>query len=201
MRPAIDPKLNHLSQDYSVVSVSTMNIVFFTHPDFLGHVSMPRFSRMMEEGMKKRGHKTEVWTPKPRFFKLPVPKAVKKWLGYIDQYVIFPMETRRRLKKWPKNTLFVFTDNALGPWVPLVTHLPHVMHCHDFMAQESALGLVPENPTGWTGKQYQKLIFKGYSKCKNFISGSLNTQNLLHRFLPSKPTRSVLVYNGLNQSF
>ena len=156
MRPAIDPKLNHLSQDYSVVSVSTMNIVFFTHPDFLGHVSMPRFSRMMEEGMKKRGHKTEVWTPKPRFFKLPVPKAVKKWLGYIDQYVIFPMETRRRLKKWPKNTLFVFTDNALGPWVPLVTHLPHVMHCHDFMAQESALGLVPENPTGWTGKQYQK---------------------------------------------
>jgi glycosyltransferase involved in cell wall biosynthesis len=178
-----------------------MNIVFFAHPDFLGHVSMPRFAGMLVQGMRKRGHKTTTWSPTPRFFNLPLPASLKKWLGYIDQYIVFPWEVKRRLKSCPANTLFVFTDNALGPWVHLVADRPHVMHCHDFMAQESALGLIPENPTGWTGKQYQKLIFRGYCKSKNFISGSQNTQNLLHRFLGSKPRRSELVYNGLNQSF
>src|SRR5688572_1117129 len=179
-----------------------MNIVFFTHPDFLGHVSMPRFSGMLEEGMKKRGHKVTAWSPQPRFFHPALPGMMKKWLGYIDQYVVFPIEVRARLKKSPKNTLFVFTDNALGPWVPLVRELPHIIHCHDFMAQESALGLIPENPTGWTGKQYQQMIYRGYCKGKNFICGSQNTRNLLHRFLlPSHPVISELVYNGLNQSF
>ena len=201
MREEIQLGTQHRPPYVSGVPVKTMNIVFFTHPDFLGHVSMPRFSRMLVEGMTKRGHKATIWSPEPRFFDLRFPKAFKKWLGYIDQYIVFPFEVRNRLKLCPADTLFVFTDNALGPWVPLVSRLPHVMHCHDFMAQESALGLVPENPTGWTGRRYQKLIFRGYCKSKNFISGSQNTKNVLERFLTSKPTRSELVYNGLNQSF
>ena len=178
-----------------------MNIVFFAHPDFVGHVSLPRFAGMLVEGMTKRGHRATVWSPKPRFFNLELPNPLRKWLGYIDQYIVFPFEVRNRLKSCTDNTLFVFTDNALGPWVPLVSRLPHVMHCHDFMAQESALGLIPENPTSWTGRLYQKFIFRGYCKSKNFISGSQNTKDTLHRFLPAKPTRSELVLNGLNQPF
>lgn len=178
----------------------TLNIVFFTHPEFLGHVSMPRFSGMLVEGMKKRGHKVQILSPKPRFFNLPF-RGIKKWLGYIDQFIVFPAEVRIRLDKSPQNTLYVFTDNALGPWVHLVADLPHVIHCHDFMAQQSALGLIPENPTRWTGRQYQKLILRGYNQGKNFISGSENTRQILHQFLRSTPTRSVLIYNGLNQSF
>ena len=39
---------NHLSthrrsRNTSYAPVRTMNLVFFTHPDFLGHASMPRF--------------------------------------------------------------------------------------------------------------------------------------------------------------
>ena len=182
-------------------AVRTMSIVFFTHPDFLGHVSMPRFSGMLVDGMKKRGHKVEIWAPKARFFNLPAPKGLKKWLGYIDQYIFFPLETRKRLKSCSHNTLFVFTDHALGPWVPLVANRPHVIHCHDFLAQQSALGEIPDNPTGMTGRYYQKMIHKGYSEGKNFISVSFNTMTMLHRFLPASPEHSEVVYNGLNQSF
>jgi glycosyltransferase involved in cell wall biosynthesis len=201
MKEEIQLGTSHRPPQSSAVSVKTMNIVFFAHPDFLGHVSMPRFAGMLVQGMTKRGHRATVWSPKRRFFNLPFPQILKKWLGYIDQYIVFPFEVRSRLKSCPDHTLFVFTDNALGPWVPLVASRPHVMHCHDFMAQESALGLIPENPTSWTGRLYQKLIFRGYCKSKNFISGSQNTKNILHRFLPAKPTRSELVLNGLNQSF
>ncbi|WP_324672908.1 glycosyltransferase [Hymenobacter sp. GOD-10R] len=183
-----------------------MHLVFFTHPDFMGDqrmpafASMPRFARMLADGMRERGHEVEMWAPKSRFFDLPVTGGPKKWLGYIDQYLVFPAEVRRRLKKYPSDTLFVFADNALGPWVPLVADRPHVMHCHDFMAQRSAQGQIPENPTGWSGQQYQRMIRAGYSKGKHFISVSQKTREELHAFLPTLPLTSEVVYNGLSEA-
>ncbi|MDT0688831.1 glycosyltransferase family 1 protein [Salegentibacter sp. F188] len=178
-----------------------MHIIFFTHPDFLNHQSMPRFTRMLARGMKERGHKIEIWAPKPTAFNLPFPASLKKWLGYVDQYVFFPMEVRGRLKKIKQKTLFVFTDQALGPWIPLVRDRPHIIHCHDFLAQFSAVKQNSENPTGWSGKQYQKMIYRGYTKGKNFISVSRKTKRDLHYFLPANPEISKVVYNGLNRDF
>lgn len=162
---------------------------------------MPRFAGMLAKGMKERGHRTEIWTPKAIAFNLPFPTSLKKWLGYVDQYVIFPKEVRDRLKKINSETLFVFTDQALGPWVPLVTDRPHIIHCHDFLAQFSAVEKNVENPIAWSGKQYQKMIYKGYSKGKNFISVSKKTRKDLHHFLSFNPDVSKVVYNGLNREF
>ena len=178
-----------------------MHLVLFTHAEFLAQQSMPRYAKMIQEGMLKRGHTVEVWTPKSRIYKLPLGKGLKKWLGYIDQFLIFPFEVKNRLKKLPPDTLFVFTDHALGPWVPMVKNKLHIIHCHDFLAQYSALGEIVENPTSWTGCMYQKMIKKGYSKGKNFISVSQNTQSDLHKFLGRIPNVSEVVYNGLNQTF
>lgn len=178
-----------------------MNIVFFAHPDFLGQQSMPRFARMLAAGMKRRGHTSEIVKPNPQFFNTPVPAGMRKWMGYLDQYVIFPLQVKGWLKTYPENTLFVFTDHALGPWIPLVKDRPHIIHCHDFLAQRSALGEIPENPTKFSGRLYQAFIRRGYSKGKNFISVSNKTEKDLHRFLSSPPSLSEVVYNGLNQSF
>ncbi len=160
---------------------------------------MPRFALMLSAGMKERGHQVELWSPHPRFFQVPFPAGMKKWLGYIDQFVVFPEEVRKRLKKCSPDTLFVFTDQALGPWVPLVADRPHVIHCHDFLAQFSALGQIPENPISWTGRHYQSLIRRGYSRGQFFISGSNKTRDDLHQFLPVFPQGSEVVYNGFNQ--
>jgi glycosyltransferase involved in cell wall biosynthesis len=179
----------------------TMNIVFMAHPDFCGHVSMPRFHSMLLEGMRKRGHRVRTLTAKPTFHSLPAPKGLKKWLGYIDQYLIFPTKVKREMKFIPDNTLFVFTDNALGPWVPLAAHMPHVIHCHDFMAQQAEVGEIEEQKLKWTGRQYQRMIRKGYSSGVNFISGSENTRQALLKFLPAPPKMCELVYNGLHTRF
>jgi len=162
---------------------------------------MPRFARMLVEGMRARGHSVEVLSPKPQFHGLPAPGVLKKWLGYLDQYVVFPTEVRKRLKSYSPDTLFVFADQALGPWVPLVADRSHVIHCHDFLALRSALGEIPENPTGWTGRQYQAYIRRGFSRGRYFISVSQKTREDLHRFLRIRPDSSKVVYNGLNQSF
>lgn len=178
-----------------------MRIVFFTHPPFLGSQSMPRFASMLANGMQQRGHEIEVWTPEAYFYQLSAPKSLKKWLGYLDQYIMFPGQVRKRIKSYSSQTLFVFTDHALGPWVPLVANRPHVIHCHDFLAQQSAFGKIKENPTGFTGRLYQKFIRKGYLKGKNFVSVSNKTKQDLQELLTKKPQLSDVVYNGLNRDF
>lgn len=178
-----------------------MKIILFTHPNFLGHQSMPRFANMINKGMKDRGHSVDIWSPKPVLVNLSKYNFFKKWFGYIDQYILFPREVRAKLNEVTNDTLFVFCDQALGPWVPLVKKRYHVIHCHDFLAQKSALGLIAENKTGFTGKIYQRLIQNGYSKGKNFISVSNKTKEDLSNFLESSPLSSHVVYNGLNRSF
>lgn len=176
-----------------------MEIVLFAHPDFLGHQSMPRFANMLAKGLRAQDHQVEIVSPSPRLSRLAGGAAMRKWLGYFDQYFLFPEEFRGKLKCYSASTLFVFADHALGPWVPLVANRPHVIHCHDFLAQSSARGDVPENPLSWTGRQYQSFIRRGYSCGKHFISVSEKTRNDLHHFLPSLPITSEVVYNGFNQ--
>lgn len=178
-----------------------MNIVIFTHPEFLGSQSMPRYAAWLAKGMEDRGHNVRVWTPKARFFNFTSIKALKKWQGYIDQYLIFPNWVKKQLKTSDTDTLYVFSDHALGPWVPLVKNRKHIVHCHDFLAQRSALGEISQNKTGKTGKIYQSFIRQGYSQSKNFISISNKTAQDLHRFLGYVPQVSEVVYNGLVQKF
>ena len=178
-----------------------MNIVFFSHPDFQIHQSMPRYTKMLANGMLERGHTVKICKPKARFNLLPVGSLLKKWLGYIDQYLIFPLEIRLLLMKCDANTLFVFTDHALGPWVPLLKNRPHIIHCHDFLAQQSAFGKHDENVLSITGREYQKFIKRGYSAGKNFISVSRETKKQLHEMLGFKPKLSEVVYNGVNPIF
>lgn len=177
-----------------------MKIVFFAHPSFLGSQSMPRFVNMLAEGMQARGHKTEVWSPEAFFTNIPL-KKLKKWLGYMDQYLVFPWQVRQKLKQQQEKVLYVVADNALGPYVPLIADRPHVIHCHDFLAQRSALGQIPENMTSASGQKYQAYIRNGYTKGKNFISVSEKTRTDLADFLPAPPRRSEMVYNGLNPAY
>jgi len=178
-----------------------MNIIIFTHPSFLGSQSMPRYAKWLQDGMINRGHKVEIWSPKAKCYNWRVPRKMKKWMGYIDQYLIFPRVVKRKLKDVPSSTLFVFADQALGPWVHLVANKPHLIHCHDFLAQRSAVNDIPGITIGFTGRQYQAYIRRGYRKGKHFISISKNTQCDLHRFLIEAPITSEVVYNGLTRSF
>ncbi|WP_242582135.1 glycosyltransferase [Hymenobacter telluris] len=162
---------------------------------------MPRFANYLAAGMQARGHHVEQWTTSPFIYKFAFHNSLKKWFGYIDQYLLFPYTIKKRLKACSSDTLLVLTDQALGPWLPTLAKKPHVVHCHDFLAQHSALGRIPENPTSWTGRVYQAFIRRGYTQGKHFISVSQTTQENLHAFLSTPPTTSAVVYNGLNPIF
>jgi glycosyltransferase involved in cell wall biosynthesis len=116
----------------------------------------------------------------------------------MDQYLVFPAKLKFLLSTCTKDTLFVFTDQALGPLVPIFRNKKHVIHCHDFLALQSAKGNIQENVIGWTGKQYQALIKHGFITGKNFISVSENTSKHLNSILTAPIGRNEVVYNGVS---
>lgn len=161
---------------------------------------MPRFENLLSQNMKQRGHDVQVWSSRAKLSKFSFTESINKWLRYSDQY-IFQIMLRNRIKKSSKDTLFVVTDHSLGLYIPAIANRPHLIHCHDFLAQRTALGHIPGTKLSWTGKIYQYLIRRGFKKGKNFVSVSNKTQEELHQFLKKKPLSSTVVYNGLNQPF
>lgn len=177
-----------------------MKLVFLTHPPFLKMASMMRYAAWLADGMRQRGHEVHTWAPEPYFYKLPVPARFRKWMGYIDQYLVFPRQLSRRIARQPNDTLYVFADHALGPWVPSVVPQPNVVHCHDFLAQDSALGLIPQNPVSATGRIYQRYIRQGFRQADAFIAISQKTRDDLLIVIGSNGNCEV-VYNGVNPRF
>lgn len=177
-----------------------MHIVLFAHPEFTTSQSMPRFARMLQKAYQARGHQVQIWAPKSQlhgWFKGPLAK----WAGYVDQYLLFPHRVKRQLAACPPNTLFVLTDQALGPWVPLLKGRPLVVHVHDLLALRSALGEVPQNPTRWSGRVYQHYIRRGFAQAEHFLCISNRTREELLRVGRVQPTTCDVVHNGLNQKF
>lgn len=178
-----------------------MNIVLFTHPDFLGLTSQQRFARMLQEGLARRGHEVELRQPRA-FLRRHFPRgSLAKWAGYFDQYVAFRLELALRARRDPDDTLYVFCDQALGPWIPALAQRPHVVHCHDFLALRSALGEFPENPVSWSGRLYQRLIRRGFRQARHFIAISERTRVDLRRVGGVHARTAEVVYNGLNDAF
>jgi glycosyltransferase involved in cell wall biosynthesis len=159
---------------------------------------MPRFASMLQRAYTARGHTVSLWTPRARLYKWLSGTRFAKWGGYVDQYLIFPFHVRRAARAAGAGTLFVFCDQALGPWVPLVKNRPHVVHTHDLLALRSALGDIPENHTKFTGRIYQRYIRRGFRQARNFISISAKTRADLHRYGHVNPAISEVILNGLN---
>lgn len=184
-----------------------MNLVLYTHPDWMGSQSQMRLVGMMADAFVARGHRVQVRKPVPRVHAWastaawPALARLAKWAGYVDQFVLFPAEQRKAIATDPLDTLYVFCDQALGPWVPLVRRRPHVVHCLDLLALRSALGLIPENPTSWTGRLYQRYIRAGFRHGRHFIAISEKSRADLHQFGGVQPLTSEVVYLGQNHPY
>jgi glycosyltransferase involved in cell wall biosynthesis len=178
-----------------------MNIILLIHKQGSLGYSMHRYETMLRDGLVIKGHKVTVWGPKLYLSRNKAPKSLFKWLRYIDQYILFPMWFKWKNRNQGKETLYVLIDQALGIWTPLIKNRKHVIHCHDFIALKSAQGKVGRNPSSWSGRIYQHLILKGFSKANNFISISQNTKNELEIFLNKKPKISAQIYNAIDSQF
>jgi glycosyltransferase involved in cell wall biosynthesis len=178
-----------------------MNILVLRNPDFMPSQSMPRFSRMIVDGMSKRGHHVRSITAKARFTRMGSSRMSRKWLGYIDRLILFPAELRKERTGLSSDSIVVSVDQALGPWMKRFRGVPRVTHCHDLLSVRASLGEFEHVRISRSGKLLNAYVRRSLNDCPNFISVSQATHTDVERFFPKAHGTSQVVYNGLNSSF
>lgn len=161
--------------------------------------SMQRFSEMLKTGLTAGGHEVEVLRPEPGFSRLLPEAAVPgKWLGYLDKFVVFPWVLASRVRA---SDVVHICDHSNSMYTRFLRGRPNVVTCHDLLAVRSALGEVPQNPTGWSGRKLQRSILRGLRRAQFVACVSEQTMSDVRRLAGREESATVLIHNGLNYPY
>lgn len=163
---------------------------------------MAAYRRLLEEALLAMGFRVRCLTAAVRMGKLaPKGSRAAKWLGYLDQFVLFPVALLREQRRWTPGTQVVVSDQALGPWVPLIRRFPHLVICHDLLALRASRGEFRGQSVGWTGRIYQAWIRHGFRQAQRFAAVSDASRRDLARELPAGHEPIEVLYNPLQPGF
>lgn len=163
---------------------------------------MRQFADQIADGLRSRGHRVEeITAPVIMRRLLPRTHPAAKWLGYVDKFLIFPPRLFLKVRQLPVGTLCVLSDQALAPWLWWLGRRPHVVHCHDLLALEAAIGLQPFHRPSTSGCCYQNWIRRGFRRGRCFLSVSAATKKALENHLLYPPQLSAVLYNYLHPRF
>jgi glycosyltransferase involved in cell wall biosynthesis len=161
--------------------------------------SMQRFAAFLATGLTKAGHEVRLCRPPAFLGRLrPSGDGVGKWLGYVDKFGVFPSLLREAIK-WAD--VVHICDHANSFYLEHLRSVPHVVTCHDLLAVRSACGEIPQNRTGWTGRQLQQLILRSLSEAQHIACVSEATRRDLLRLVNISESRVSLAYNALNYPY
>jgi glycosyltransferase involved in cell wall biosynthesis len=150
--------------------------------------SMQRFSAMMLEGLQAAGIPVEFVRPRPFFGKVNwLGKTGAKWLGYIDKYVVFPFQLKRRLSKRP--AIVHICDHSNAVYARACKPNRVVVTCHDLLAVRGALGEQTDTPVTFTGRILQRWILGGLRHADAVACVSEATADDAVRLIGSGPGR------------
>jgi len=163
--------------------------------------SMLRLSELFRDVLEEAGFETETIRPIDRVGKLRrVFPRMEKWLGYVDKYLIFPFELFFYAlgKSRDRCVVYHITDHSNAVYSFVLRGRPRMATCNDVLAIRSALGEIPENPTGFTGRLLQRAILAGLRNTPRIVCISENSAHELSKLLGDggpKVTSALLPLN------
>src|ERR1700730_684119 len=178
-----------------------MKILLVGNYEPSGQKSMQRFAALLESGFKAAGHETRIIRPPIVAGALPVRGAAAKWLGYFDQFVVFP---KRLIQMVEWADIVHICDHSNAFYVKYVQDRPYVVTCHDMLAVRSAIGEFACNLTSWTGRQLQNIILRGLrtaGRTGHIACVSEATRQDILRVAGVPRQRVSQIYNGLHFPF
>lgn len=134
--------------------------------------SMLRYAEMLREKLSFRGHHVEIIQPEPRFGHLVSHEFIRKWLRYIDKYLLFPRRLRARSAAFD---VIHVCDHSNSMYLRHTSGCPASITCHDLLAIDSARGRYPEQSISFTGKVLQRWILKSLLGGRYIVCVSENT--------------------------
>ncbi|HEY4281610.1 MAG TPA: glycosyltransferase family 1 protein [Chthoniobacterales bacterium] len=164
--------------------------------------SMQRFSTMMLDGLTARGIETELFCPQPRLgnFHL-LGRFVSKWLGYIDKYIFFPSQLRKRVASRSQVVVHI-CDHSNAVYVNNCAPASVVVTCHDLLAVRGGLGEDTDCPATLTGRFLQRWILRGLGRAAAIVCDSTATASDARRLLRKDGSEWIkVVLLGLNYPY
>jgi glycosyltransferase involved in cell wall biosynthesis len=164
--------------------------------------SMQRFAQMMLRSLTTAGVPVELIAPRPFFGKVRwAGRFVAKWLGYIDKFLLFPRELKRRIAHGVE--LVHICDHSNAMYSRWIRNRPIVVTCHDLLAVRGARGEVPDTPASATGKYLQRWVLSGLAKASAIVCVSQATLRDVQRLVRQKDgcPRFLHIPLGLNYPY
>ena len=144
--------------------------------------SMQRFSTMMFEGLQLAGVPAELIRPEPVLGNFRAGGGfLAKWLGYVDKFLLFPMQLKRKLRARP--TLVHICDHSNAMYARRVRDIPVLITCHDMLAVRGGLGEETDTPASVTGKILQRWILAGLRRADVIACDSRATEDDAERLV------------------
>lgn len=176
-----------------------MKVLLIGNYENLRQQSMQRFAEMLREGLTAAGHEVRLARPPVWLGRLRRGETgLAKWIGYLDRFLLYPPLLHRQIR-WAD--VVHICDQANAVYVRYLRGKPHLVTCHDMLAIRAALGEIPESPTGWTGRLYQRWILHGLRRAQAVACVSGQSAEELQRVAGLSEARVTVVHNALNYPY
>ncbi len=159
---------------------------------------MLRYAETLRRQMLLRGHQAELIQPRPVFGNLVAQPALRKWLGYIDKYILFPRRLRGRAKGFD---LVHVCDHSNSMYMAHTGTCPVSITCHDLLAIRSAMGHYAGQKRPFSGKMQQRWILKHLAEARNVVCVSANTARDLAAICGGATQRVTVIENMLDPAY
>jgi glycosyltransferase involved in cell wall biosynthesis len=162
-----------------------------------GQPSMLHFADMLERGLRGTDFQARLIQPQPRLLKLASFNFVRKPLGYLDKYALFPADIAKSID-WAD--IVHVCDHSNAVYAARIVSKPHLVTCHDLLAVRGALGEQTYCEPSHTGKILQHWILNGLRRMRMIVCDSEYTAADAKRLVGNDRTIRT-VHLGLNYPF
>lgn len=158
--------------------------------------SMLRYAEMLKQELSTRGWTVSVVHPPVIFGRLTFLRgSVKKWIGYIDKYLLAPIHLRKYVQKVD---LVHICDHSNAMYLRTAGKKPVLVTCHDLLAIKAAQGMYTETTTGFTGRILQQWILRNLLSAKYIVCVSEKTRQDIQDLAPHTRAIIKVIHHSLN---
>ena len=169
-----------------------------------GQESMLRFARMLETGLRAQGVAVDTVAPRAGFGRWrPGNGGLGKWLAYLDKYLVFPWQLRRRVRRLGPGGIVHVADHSNAMYTRAAKSAGHAVAvtCHDLGAVRGALGEATDCPASRLGRVLQRWIARSLGEADVLPCVSEATRRDVQRLIRRPDGTAVhapVILNGLN---
>jgi glycosyltransferase involved in cell wall biosynthesis len=160
--------------------------------------SMARYAAWLVRVLRSRGHEVTVARPQAFFSRLAEHPGLRKYLGYLDKFLLFPPRLRGLSRDYD---LVHILDHSNSMYLRSVRARPNLITCHDVLAIRAARGEFPATRTGWTGRLLQRWILAGLRRAGHVVCVSAKTADDLKTLIGTTGAEMSVIANSLNWKY